>query len=165
MITLKALRLAHTKSQHMMRLVLRVVQGALWGVIRVKIQLCFSAVRFCNYALMLSCFTIWSACYGLQVHYYGFEIHHFISTNCNGSFIQFAIIIFCLPVTMIKPLTAFQFCCFASLFFEQQFGVQSELCFVATIRPLFLLFSFLSSTSVMQFSCLIMLLSHAVTLF
>ena len=37
---------------------------------------------------------------------------------------------------MVKALIAFQFCCFASLFFEQQFGVQSELCFVATIRPI-----------------------------
>ena len=34
---------------------------------------------------------------------------------------------------MVKPLTAFQFCCFASLFYEQQFGVQSQLCFVATL--------------------------------
>ena len=33
-------------------------------------------------------------------------------------------------------LTAFQFCCFASLFFEQQFGVQSRLCFVAILSPI-----------------------------
>ena len=37
---------------------------------------------------------------------------------------------------MVKPLNAFQFCCFASLFFEQQFGVQSQLCFVATLSPI-----------------------------
>ena len=37
---------------------------------------------------------------------------------------------------MVKALIAFQFCCFASLFFEQQFGVQSRLCFVATLWPI-----------------------------
>ena len=61
-------------------------RSLLWGVIRVKIQLCFSAVRFRNYAVLLSYLAIWSAYYGSQVRYYGFQIRHFIITNCNGPF-------------------------------------------------------------------------------
>ena len=37
---------------------------------------------------------------------------------------------------ILSACSAFQFCCFASLFYEQQFGVQSLLCFVATLLPI-----------------------------
>ena len=60
------------------------------AVMRLTVQLLpsmrGSAVRFRNYAVMLSCLTIWSACYGFPFRYYGFQIRHFISTNCNGAF-------------------------------------------------------------------------------
>ena len=39
------------------------------GVIRVKIYLCYSAVRLRNYAALLSYHAICSACYGSQVRY------------------------------------------------------------------------------------------------
>ena len=60
--------------------------GKNMGVIKIKIWLCFSAVRFHNYAVLISYFAIWTACYGSQVHYYGFQRHHFMITNCNGPF-------------------------------------------------------------------------------
>ena len=75
-------------------------------MIRVKIQFCYSAVRFCNETALLSYYAICSSCYDSQVRYYEVEISHFIITNCNTDqysiLIQFAIITFCLPVTMVE---------------------------------------------------------------
>ena len=69
--------------------------GKNMGVIKIKIWLCFSAVRFRNYAVLISYFAIWTAWYGSQVHYYGFQIHHFMITNCNGPF-EFSFLLYIL---------------------------------------------------------------------
>ena len=68
---------------------------------------------------------------------HGFQRRHFMITNCNGPF-EFSLLLlhFVFLLRWLSPLPRFQFFCFASLFFEQQFGVQSQLCFDATLQPI-----------------------------
>ena len=61
-------------------------------MIRVKIQFCYSAVRFRNETALLSYYAICSTCYDSQVRYSEIEIRHFIITNCNTS------IVTCVPL-------------------------------------------------------------------
>ena len=55
-------------------------------MIRVKIQFCYSAVRFRNDTVLLSHSATCSTCYDSDVRYYEVEIRHFIITNCNTPF-------------------------------------------------------------------------------
>ena len=81
------------------------------GVIRVKIQLCFSAVRFRNYAVLLSYFAIWFACYGSQARCYGFQLRHLIITICNSPF-EFGLLLlyFVCQLITISRLPVLLFC-------------------------------------------------------